>query len=237
MNFDDSAMNYFESSDHKIGDDLDFCKRYFKGIKFNKLLDVATAAGHFSKVFKANLKVVTDISINMLKVAKEKNALKNVVLCNAEEMPFNNNVFDIVTCRIALHHFHYPSNFFKETYRVLKKNGFFVLIDNIVDIDEYYLNKIELIRDKTHIKSLTVQEILSLADKKFRLLSFKNIFKKHNFYEWATRLNPTQDNLNDIEQAFFDLPEYLKQELRVEIDGKKIISYTDKKGVFIFQKI
>ncbi len=237
MNFDDSAMNYFESSDHKIGDDLDFCKRYFKGIKFNKLLDVATAAGHFSKVFKANLKIVTDISINMLKVAKEKNALKNVVLCNAEEMPFNNNVFDIVTCRIALHHFHYPSNFFKETYRVLKKNGFFVLIDNIVDIDEYYLNKIELIRDKTHIKSLTVQEILSLADKKFRLLSFKNIFKKHNFYEWATRLNPTQDNLNDIEQAFFDLPEYLKQELRVEIDGKKIISYTDKKGVFIFQKI
>ncbi len=237
MNFNDSAMNYFESSDHKIGDDLDFCKRYFKGIKFNKLLDVATAAGHFSKVFKANLKIVTDISINMLKVAKEKNALKNVVLCNAEEMPFNNNVFDIVTCRIALHHFHYPSNFFKETYRVLKKNGFFVLIDNIVDIDEYYLNKIELIRDKTHIKSLTVQEILSLADKKFRLLSFKNIFKKHNFYEWATRLNPTQDNLNDIEQAFFDLPEYLKQELRVEIDGKKIISYTDKKGVFIFQKI
>ncbi len=237
MNFDDSAMNYFESSDHKIGDDLDFCKRYFKGIKFNKLLDVATAAGHFSKVFKANLKVAADISINMLKVAKEKNALKNVVLCNAEEMPFNNNVFDIVTCRIALHHFHYPSNFFKETYRVLKKNGFFVLIDNIVDIDEYYLNKIELIRDKTHIKSLTVQEILSLADKKFRLLSFKNIFKKHNFYEWATRLNPTQDNLNDIEQAFFDLPEYLKQELRVEIDGKKIISYTDKKGVFIFQKI
>jgi hypothetical protein len=68
-------------------------------------------------------------------------------------------------------------------------------------------------------------------------LSFQNIFKKHDFQEWATRLNPTEETLQRIEMTFLDLPDNIKEELGVEIINGQVISYTDKKGIFIFQKI
>ncbi len=237
MGFDDSAINYYTSSDHKTGKDLEFCRQYFKNTHFDKLLDIAAATGHFAKIFEASFKVATDISLNMLKIAREKNGLEHLVSCKAEELPFKKACFDIVICRIALHHFKKPEAFFEEVHRVLENKGVFVLIDSIVDTDEKYLNKIEFIRDNTHIKSLTVTEIMQLADKKFRLLGFQNIFKKHDFSEWAKRLNPDNRTLKNIKNEFLQLPETIKKELKVEIKNKEIISYTDKKGIFIFQKI
>ncbi len=237
MDFNKSAMNYFISSDHKYGDDLLFCENYFKNTRFTNLLDIATATGHFTKPFKADFKVATDISLNMLKIAKNKNFIQNVVLCKAEALPFTNGFFDIVTCRIAMHHFKNPPIFFKETHRILKNEGIFVLIDSIVDTDDIFLNQIERIRDKTHKKSLTILEILQLAKGYFRLISFQNIFKEHNFHEWATRLNQNHETVQKIIKAFIQLPDNIKKELKIKSEKDKIISYTDKKGIFIFQKI
>jgi SAM-dependent methyltransferase len=236
MGFNDSAINYFYSQDHKDGDDLEFCKNYFNNRKFEKLLDIASAAGHFTKPFNTEFKVAADLSLNMLKIAKTKNDIKHLIAADAENLPFKANTFDIVTCRIAMHHFKSPAKFFREVYRLLKKDGFFVLIDSIVDIDDTFLNKIERIRDKTHIRSLTVKEILDIA-KDFRLLTFHTIFKKHDFMQWATRLKGNDNIVPQIEKAFLDLPENIKNELKVEIKNAKVVSYTDKKGIFIFRKI
>ncbi|KAA0259102.1 class I SAM-dependent methyltransferase [Deferribacter autotrophicus] len=237
MGFDDAAINYFISSDHKEGEDLAFCTNYFKNHHFKKLLDIATAAGHFTKPFSASMKVATDISFNMLKTAKEKNNLSHLVQCLAEFLPFKGESFDIVTCRIALHHFKKPGLFFDEVYRVLNEKGFFVLIDSIVDIEDTYLNVIEYIRDNTHRRSFTISEILEFTAKKYRLLTFHTIFKKHNFIEWATRLNQDSTTVEKIEKAFLDLPAKIKDELKVETDNGRVVSYTDKKGIFIFQKL
>lgn len=236
VKFDESALNYFYSSDHIKGEDLAFVGRYFKNMTFKRLLDVASAAGHFAKIFSAEEKIITDMSINMLKTARDKNRFYNLVRCDAQNLPFRDGVFDIVGCRIAMHHFKKPSGFFLEAHRVLKKDGYFVLIDSIVDIDDKYLNKIEKIRDKTHIKSCTVKEIIDFSGM-FRLITFHTIFKEHNFEEWAKRLNPMQNEFEEIRQAFFDLPKSMKEELKVKIKDGKIISYTDKKGIFIFRKV
>jgi len=236
MGFDDASVNYFYSSDHKKGDDLEFVRKYFKNKEFKKLLDIASAAGHFARVFNAKEKIITDISLNMLKTAKNKNGYDKLAAGSACRLPFKDSVFDIVGCRIALHHFKRPKEFFFEVDRVLKYNGYFVLIDSIVDTDNKYLNKIERIRDKTHIKSYTVKEIINFSHI-FRLLTFHTIFKRHDFVEWANRLNPTQREFEAIEQSFIDLPEDAKAQLRVEIKNGRVVSYTDKKGIFIFEKI
>ena len=236
MGFDESAWNYFVSSDHRTGEDLEFIKVYFKGINFEKLLDVASGAGHFANIFNAKLKVISDLSLNMLKTARKQYRFRHLVRCDATVLPFKDRSFDIITCRIAFHHFQMPSEFFKESSRVLKPKGFLVLIDSIVDIDDDELNKIEKIRDNTHYRSHTVNEILSFA-KNFRLLSFHTIFKKHNFEEWAKRLSPTEDKFKMIEKAFLELNEEIKRELKLEIENGKVISYTDKKGIFIFQSL
>ena len=236
MGFNDASINYFYSSDHRKGGDLKFVREYFKNREFEKLLDVASAAGHFAKVFNAKEKIITDISLNMLKTAKDKNGFEKLAAGSACRLPFKDSVFDIIGCRIALHHFKKPKEFFFEINRVLKCSGYFVLIDSIVDIDDGYLNNIERIRDKTHIKSYTIKEIVEFSYM-FRLLTFQTIFKKHDFVEWAGRLNPTQKEFKATEQAFINLPEEAKRQLKVEIKKGRVVSYTDKKGIFIFEKI
>lgn len=232
--FDFASLNYLISNDHAYGEDLSFIKNYFKDRKFESILDIATGAGHQSKVFECNLKIGIDLSINMLKTAKREFGI--IPVCaSAMQLPFLDNVFNLVCCRIAMHHFENPELFFYESGRVLKDRGILVLVDSVVDVEDGYLNTIEYVRDNTHIRSLTVNEIINYA-KNFRLLTYLQIRKRHDFYDWAKRLNADYEKIKQIESKFIELPENIKQELNVCIENDKVISYTDKKGIFIFEK-
>lgn len=236
MGFDDSALNYFNSTDHRTGYDLDFIRENLPQ-KFNNLLDVATGAGHCASTINSYNKFAVDMSHNMLKAAKQFNGIENVAIAQSCGLPFRKGFFDIVSCRIAMHHFRDPQEFFNEVHRVLTSGGTFVLVDSIVDIDDGYLNSIEYIRDESHKRSYTVNEILDMAGLKFRLINYACQFKQHNFEEWATRLNPDRERYDRINRAFLDLPENIQKELCFVIENGKITSYTDKKGIFIFQTI
>ncbi|MEF3255343.1 MAG: class I SAM-dependent methyltransferase [Deferribacterales bacterium] len=235
--FDSSSQNYLYSSDHKVGDDLDYVKRYFSNRRFNNLLDIATGAGHFTQVFEADRKVTCDYSFNMLITARTNYHLDLAVQSDSSNLPFRNDCFEIVTCRIAMHHFSHPNLFSQEVHRILTEKGFFVLIDSIVDIEDAYLNVIEYIRDRSHIRSMTVREIINFFHPTFRLEHFNTFYKKHNFEEWAKRLNPSKEQYQKIVEHFKKLPRHIKDELRIEEDDFNIISYTDKKGLFIFRKL
>ncbi|MGB9732014.1 MULTISPECIES: class I SAM-dependent methyltransferase [Calditerrivibrio] len=235
--FDNSFANYLISSDHKYGDDLEIVKNYFNSIVFETVLDVATGAGHFSNVFNAKRKCAVDLSFNMVKTAKEKYSIDFAAVCDSGGLPFSDQSFDLVSCRIAFHHFTMPVLFFDEVYRILKKSGYFVLVDSIVDIDDAYLNAIEYIRDNSHIRSYTVKEIINFGSNFFRLEYFTNIYKKHNFKEWVGRLGADEEHIKFVENSFLNLPDDIKDELKLEIVENRICSYTDKKGVFIFKRL
>lgn len=235
--FDESAQRYLISSDHKLGDDLEIVRNYFAEISFKSILDVATGAGHFTKVFNAEKKFAIDLSFNMAKTALREFSLTAALVSSASEIPFKDRSFDVVGCRIALHHFVEHIKFFHEAFRVLKMGGYFVLIDSIVDVDDSYLNVIEYLRDKSHIRSYTVKEIISFCSDLFRLEYFVNIYKKHDFKEWVSRLGGSDEEIRLIKSNFFQLPDRIKDELKLESVGDNIISYTDKKGVFIFRKL
>src|SRR5262249_61248448 len=49
----------------------------------------------------------------------------------AEALPFADLTFDLVTCRIAPHHFDDVSKFVAESARVLRSGGVFGLVENI----------------------------------------------------------------------------------------------------------
>ena len=49
----------------------------------------------------------------------------------AEALPFASGSFDIVTCRIAPHHFQDVPAFLSESYRVLRTSGLFCMIDTV----------------------------------------------------------------------------------------------------------
>jgi ubiquinone/menaquinone biosynthesis C-methylase UbiE len=140
-----------------------------------RALDLATGAGHMALAFAPHVAhvIATDITPEMLaetaKLAASK-GLANVEtkLADAEALPFPDATFDLVTCRIAPHHFANVPRFVAEVARVLKPGGTFALVDNIAPSDDttpghtpdalaaadVAYNLFEKIRDPSHGRAL-----------------------------------------------------------------------------------
>src|ERR1700677_501863 len=103
-----------------------------------KALDVATGAGHTGLFLASRGFDVTlaDIAEPMLEKAAQSPAERGLKVRTsshaAEEFPYPNESFDLVTCRVAAHHFSSSEKFVSESARVLRRGGYFLLIDGTV---------------------------------------------------------------------------------------------------------
>src|SRR6478609_3164756 len=134
-----------------------------KGIavpKNGRALDVATGGGHTALCLARSGWSVTagDVAERMLanarKLLEEAGYSLETRLFPAEEIPFADASFDLVTSRVAPHHFVSPAKFVSESARVLKSGGHLMVIDGSVPDDdpetEEWLHKIEKWRDPSH---------------------------------------------------------------------------------------
>jgi ubiquinone/menaquinone biosynthesis C-methylase UbiE len=101
-------------------------------IKDKKILDVGAGTGRVSLPLVLSGAQVTalDISEKILELLKRKNKKITTVVGEAENLPFENESFDIVTAAFLIVHLKDPKIFFDEVYRVLKPDGLF-LVSNI----------------------------------------------------------------------------------------------------------
>lgn len=141
-------------------DDLRGALAYLKVGRGERLLDVACGAGHAAVFFaKLGLEVVaSDVAGAMLeqtrRLAEQAGVTVRVEQHAAEAMPYGDGTFDVVSCRVAAHHFACPASFCMEAARVLRAGGRFLLIDGTVEEGEpeaeAWLHEVEKLRDPTH---------------------------------------------------------------------------------------
>lgn len=175
-----------------------------------RALDIATGAGHTALAFAPHVAHVTasDITDEMLAQARALAAEKGLsnletARADAEALPFPDQAFDLVTSRIAPHHFPDPARFVREVVRVLKPGGVFALIDNIAPDDvstpgfpaaeltaaAATYNAFEKLRDPSHARCLGMAEwgqLMQAAD--LALAHQERIPKDMEFDPWAVRL-------------------------------------------------
>ena len=130
-----------------------------------RVLDVACGAGHAglhlaSLGHQVTLADLAGPMLERVREAAEARGLKVETRQHAaKEFPYADECFDLVTCRIAPHHFSSPESFVRETARVLRPGGWFVLIDGSVPDDEpeaeEWLHQVEKFRDPSHHRLLT----------------------------------------------------------------------------------
>jgi len=105
-----------------------------------KILDVATGTGdiaiNMSKINGSKVEGV-DVSENMLEIARKKiDKLKidNISLktCEAENLFFNDNHFDIISIGYGVRNFSDLEKGLSESYRVLKKNGKLIILETSI---------------------------------------------------------------------------------------------------------
>ena len=156
-----------------------------------------TFAPHVARVW------ATDITEEMLSLVREqvdKRKLANlrVAYAKAEPLPFEDETFDLVTCRIAPHHFDSIARFLGEVRRVLKRGGVFALVDNVVPEGSVgdYVNAFERFRDPSHIRAWTMQEWRdALAQHGFTVAHEEQMGKTMEFSSWANRHDATMQRL------------------------------------------
>ncbi len=125
-----------------------------------RALDVATGAGHTGLCLARHGWQVTLADISPAMLDKAAGAARGAGLHvetrqhTAEAMPYPDASFDLVTCRVAAHHFSSPEKFVRETARVLAPGGAFILIDGSVadnePVAEEWIHRVEKLRDPSH---------------------------------------------------------------------------------------
>jgi ubiquinone/menaquinone biosynthesis C-methylase UbiE len=138
-----------------------------------RVLDLACGAGH-AGLHLASLGhevTLSDLAAPMLARARESAAARGLEVSTrehpAETIPDPAESYDLVTCRVAAHHFSSPALFINETARVLRPDGWLLLIDGSVPDEqpeaEAWLHALEKLRDPSHARFLTPRAWMQLC--------------------------------------------------------------------------
>ena len=161
----------------------------------HRLLDVATGSGYTALGFASLVRqaIGVDVSEGMLAQAQTRGVANvSFVAGAAALLPFPRATFDLVTCRIAPHHFPSVPDFLAEAWRVLAPGGRILIADTTVSVDvAEWQNGVERLRDPSHVRNLTPEEWESFA----RAAGF-------DIEELAVLESPNEVSLNDwLEKA------------------------------------
>ena len=198
------ARTYITSRPHAKGASLQRLVELVEPQPDWQALDIATAAGHTAFAFAPHVTHVwaTDITPEMLTVAHEQVAARgadNVTVehADAEDLPYADGRFDLLTCRIAPHHFPDIDAFLREAVRVLRPGGILAVVDNVVPagVAGDYVNAFEKLRDPSHGRCLSVEEWLEgYARVGFKLTRQEVLEKQMVFEDWAARHEPVMQS-------------------------------------------
>ncbi|NRD80238.1 methyltransferase domain-containing protein [Bacillus sp. BRMEA1] len=234
--FGKSASSYINSTHHKEGKDLKKLLEMAELKSEDVLLDVATGGGHTANTFAPFVKKVMaiDLTDEML-VEAEKfvkgNGHANIefIKGDAENLPFDKEIFDIATCRIAPHHFPSVNKFISEVHRVLKPNGQFLIDDNIApeddELDQFY-NKVEKWRDFSHFRAWKKTEWIRMLEfHGFSIEEFHRFEKTFHFESWCARMNLPTSEKNNLSQFLFNSSLKIKNKFKIVFKDEQVISF------------
>ena len=211
------------------------------------VLDVATGAGHTALAFAPHVTrvVATDLTPEMLdearKLAQERE-IKNIEfkLADAHALPFDDNKFDLVTNRIALHHYLNARKAIAEMARVCKRGGIVALVDNVVPPDRltaFYINDFEKLRDPSHNWAYPVEQLEAYVAKvKLRVEHVETIRKEMEFEPWAKRMGASAKTKTQLRALLRDAPENVRASLTPRTAGKKLF-FSLTEAIIIGRKV
>lgn len=197
------------------------------------VLDVATGTGFTALAFAPHVQSVVglDVSPGMLEQAQKYAAGRGITNARfeegaAESLPFGDAAFDLVTCRIAPHHFLDVQKFLSETARVLKPGGRFVLADTTVPDDApdaaQWQNAVEVLRDPSHVRNYTLtawRQMTEAAGLTVTDCRTNGGGITIPLPDWLHKAGCTPEQSAAVREAFADAPESARQAFHIVTDA------------------
>ncbi len=240
--FSRQAEAYAASPSHAHGEDLEIVAGFAAPGPDDRCLDIACGPGHTAlrMARDAGLVIAADIAPGMLETTRRlaaERGLDNVLvqLAEATTLPFAGASFDLVTCRIAPHHFPDVPDFLAEVARVLDPQGRFVLEDSLAPDDPEaaaFLEALEKRRDPTHVHSLSIAEWrAALAGAGLRVTDETVYAKIHPFALWVGRAGIDQAGIAALVTHVLEAPAAVREAL-FDIEDGRVRALRDRKAIF-----
>jgi SAM-dependent methyltransferase len=198
-------------------------------------LDLATGGGH-TAVYLASRGysvIAADISAAMLESARtlaaERGMSLELGLHEAEKLPYSENSFNLVSCRVAAHHFSDREAFIREVTRVLKPGGHFLLIDGSVPdgepVAEEWIHEVEKLRDPSHGRFLSPTAWKALSQRNgLQVLRCETVPFKQPDLEWYFQTaGTTPENREKVRRLVRDAPEAARRVFGISEEDGKIV--------------
>ena len=230
--FSQHANYYARSSAHATGDTLDIILDFAAPKGTERTLDIATGTGFtaFKLAPKVASIIATDLTPEMLRKAAElahEKTIKNVMfsVAAAESLPFADASLDLVTCRIAPHHFQDVPAFLSEVHRVLRTDGLFCMVDSVSPEPKKlraWQNRVEKLRDDSHVYGYPPSEWdAMIMDAGFVLEKTAHVRNAEmSFLWWVRPESNAPEVVQEIRDAFAALsPDEAKEHYTVRPEG------------------
>ena len=215
--FGAAAADYAASAVHAKGETLKLLVALTNPQNHWRVLDVATGTGHTALAFAPHVSkvIASDITEPMLaearKLAKSK-GLANIATAHAqaEDLPFPDDSFHLVTCRLAAHHFTNPAGFVSEAYRVLTSGGTIAVVDNVSPdlptLASAY-NVFEKLRDPSHGRCLGPGEWSKLLTQAGFAITHTDQIDQHiEFTPWVERMRCNEQTVARLKHLLGEPP-------------------------------
>lgn len=211
--FDRAAAAYGTSPIFAQGHELALMVEAVQPTAGMRALDVGCAAGHTAFAFAPHVREVigVDLSADMLAEAARQAAARGIEnvrweVANAAALPYPDATFDVVACRMVVHHFPALVPPLAEMARVLKPGGHCVIVD-IISPEEpalaEFINHVELLRDPSHSRDWTLSEWDAAGREigvPFRVAARWDL--PLDFADWTARQQTPPDAVAELEALF-----------------------------------
>ncbi len=232
------AAAYVTSPGHAGGEDLDRLVAWGRARAPARVLDVATGGGHTALALAGVARHVTayDVTEPMLRAARgllrERGAVAAFVAGDVEALPFRDGAFDLVTCRIAAHHFASVPAAVREIRRVLRPGGSFLLQDILGHDDAEaaaFVTEVERRRDPSHVRAYRAAEWKAfLRASGLTTMDSAIVAKRRPWAEWTGRTRMTPEALADLEAFVRAAPERCRAAFEFRLADGRVESFIDR---------
>ena len=238
----EKAAEAYATGEHKAGRELELVVEYAAPTGKERLLDIGTGAGHTALALAPRVGdvVLTDPVDAMLAQARRLFQTADLwnaqfVRASAEQLPFPKASFDIVTTRLAAHHFDDVARAMSEVARVLRPGGIFIFIDTTAPEDAEsaaYQDEVELLRDPTHRRIHTEREWIAFCEGAGLHVEKQEVVRKaHDFEPWLERGGEDAATQQRVRSRFLEAPASAVRDLEIVTAEGKVQSFTDRKLV------
>ena len=171
------ADAFRESPTHREGPDLDLLVDWCEPGRDVKVLDVATGGGHVARRLREEGCTVITVD--------QAPGMRPDVVAPAEELPFADGSFDVVSCRIAAHHFQDVRRAVAEMARVSRR--LLVIEDNVFRGE--HVEEAERLRDPTHVRCYSEDEWKEMvAEAGFEVEQVEHFARRQSADAWLERV-------------------------------------------------